>query len=154
MKNRIISIVLVFLLLLSISSKADTEQKNSALQIYLPGEIVVKENVPNLGQVAIIRGDESLTARAGKVTLGRISAPGQKIIVDRSVVLSRLASNGIPASEVTLTGAEKTTVTMQHKIIKADEFVEMGEAPMQALRKKKKASIAMAARFASRSTAA
>jgi flagella basal body P-ring formation protein FlgA len=124
MRNRIISIILAFFLLVSANSKADAEQTDSALQIYLPREITIEGDVPNLGQVAIIRGEECLTAKAGQVTLGHISAPGQKIIVDRSIVLSRLACSGIPASEVTLAGAEKITVTQQCQIIKGNEFVE------------------------------
>ena len=124
MRNRTISIILAVFLLVSANSKADAEQTDSALQIYLPREITIEGDVPNLGQVAIIRGEECLTAKAGQVTLGRISAPGQKIIIDRSIVLSRLACSGIPASEVTLAGAEKITVTQQRQIIKGDEFVE------------------------------
>jgi flagella basal body P-ring formation protein FlgA len=57
--------------------------------------------------------------------LGRISVPEQKIIVDRPMVLSRLACNGIPASKVTLTGAEKVTVGWRRQVIKGDKFVEV-----------------------------
>ena len=124
MRNRTISIIVAVFLLISVSSKVDAEQTDSALQIYLPREITIEGEVPNLGQVAIIRGNEFLATKAGQVTLGRISAPGQKIIIDRSIVLSRLACSGIPTSEVTLIGAEKITVTQQHQIIKGDEFVE------------------------------
>ena len=124
MRNMTISIISVFFLLISTSSNANTERTGSALQIYLPREITIEGNVPNLGQVTIIRGEEDLTAKAEQVTLGRISAPGQKIIVDRSTVLSRLACSGIPASEVALSGAEKITVTQRHQIIKGNEFLE------------------------------
>ncbi len=124
MKNMTINVILAAFLLITANSKADTEQKDLALKIYLPREITIESDVPNLGQVAIIRGEESLATKAGKVTLGRIPTPGQKIIVDRSIVLSRLASSGIPSSEVTLTGAEKTTITQQHQTIKASNFIE------------------------------
>ncbi len=124
MRNMTISIIVVVFLLVSVNSKADAEQTDSALQIYLPREITIEGDVPNLGQVAIIRGEECLTAKAERVTLGRISVPGQKIIIDRSIVLSRLACSGIPASEVTLTGAERIIVTQRHQIIEGSEFVE------------------------------
>jgi len=124
MKNITISIILTVFLLISVSSKADTQQGGSALQIYLPGEITIESNAPNLGQVAIIRGDELLTAKAEKITLGRISSPDQKITIDRPTVLSRLACNGIPASQVTLAGADKIIISQQHQIIKGSEFVE------------------------------
>jgi len=124
MKNRTVNSILAVLLLISVVSMADTGQAAPALRIYLPREITIEEDVPNLGQVAIIRGEERLTAKAGEVTLGRISAPGQKIIVDRSIVLSRLACSGIDVSTVKLTGAEKLMVSRQYQIIKGDEFIE------------------------------
>jgi flagella basal body P-ring formation protein FlgA len=131
MKNMTISIILTVTLMISVSSKADTQQNNTAIQIYLPREITVESNAPNLGQVAIIRGDELLTAKAQKVALGRISAPGQKITIDRPTLLSRLACSGIPASEVTLTGAEKLTISQQYQTIKGNEFVEKALAFLQ-----------------------
>lgn len=123
MRDRTINVILAFFLLIAADSRADTEA-GPALQIYLPREITIESNVPNLGQVAIIRGEEGLIAKAERVTLGRISAPGQKIIVDRAIVLSRLACSGIPASEVTLAGAERITVSRRHQIIEGSEFVE------------------------------
>ncbi|MFA5239053.1 MAG: flagellar basal body P-ring formation chaperone FlgA [Phycisphaerae bacterium] len=122
MKHRTISIILAVFLLVPANSKAEAEQTDSALQIYLPREITIEDDVPNLGQVAIVRGEEGLAAKAEQVTLGRISAPGQKIIVDRETVLSRLACSGIATSEVTFTGAERMTVSQQHQIIRGEEF--------------------------------
>ena len=124
MRSRTISIIIIISLLVLTNSKADTEQGDIALQIYFPREITIEGNSPNLGQVGIIRGNESFVAKASKITLGRISMPGQKIIVDRSMVLSRLACNGIPISKVKLTGAEKITVRQQHQVIKSEEFVK------------------------------
>ncbi|MFB0524952.1 MAG: flagellar basal body P-ring formation chaperone FlgA, partial [Phycisphaerae bacterium] len=103
-------------------------QKDSDLQIYLPREVTIEEDYLKLGQVSIIRGEESLVAKASEITLGRLSVPGQKIVVDRPTVLSRLACNGIPARKVTLTGAEKITVKKQHQVIKGSEFVEMASS--------------------------
>jgi flagella basal body P-ring formation protein FlgA len=97
---------------------------NANLQIHLPREITIQNDIPNLGQVAIIQGDELLASKAEKVTLGRISLPGQKITVDRPTILSRLASSGIPASQVTLTGAKELTVSRPHQVVSGDEFVE------------------------------
>ncbi|NQT03198.1 MAG: hypothetical protein HQ580_14315, partial [Planctomycetes bacterium] len=105
MSNKKANIILIMCLLLSVNSKADNTKKDSALQIYLPREITIKDNHLSLGQIGIIRGNESLAAKASKIALGRISVPGQKIVIDREMVLSRLVCNGIPASKVTLTGA-------------------------------------------------
>lgn len=117
MKNIIILIVLT-----AISACCNADK--SSLQIYLPREITINNDSPNLGEIAIIRGDESLAAKADKVSLGLISSPGQKITIDRSIVLSRLACSGISASDVTLSGAEEITVSQEHQIIRGDKFVE------------------------------
>ncbi|RKY08560.1 MAG: flagella basal body P-ring formation protein FlgA [Planctomycetota bacterium] len=124
MLNRTIGVILIVFLLTSVGSAAGIEQEDSALRIHLPREITIDGNIPNLARVAVIRGNESLVSKAGKVTLGRISVPGQKIIVDRSIVLSRLAHSGIGASRVTFTGAEKITVSRRHQIVKGGEFAE------------------------------
>lgn len=135
MSSKTINIVIIFCLLVSVqfcgasaNSKTDEIKKHSALQVYLPREVTIKGDTLSLGQVSIIRGEESLVAKASEISLGRISAPGQGIILDRPTVLSRLVCNGIPASEVTLTGAEKVTVKQQQQIIKGSEFVELANS--------------------------
>jgi flagella basal body P-ring formation protein FlgA len=129
-----ISCVLMFCFLFcrtSTGTKSNDLQKDSRLQVYLPREVTIKDDIISLGQVSIIWGNPSadeLKDKAGKILLGRISVPVQGIIIDRSMILSRLACNGIPASQVLLTGAEKITVRRQHQIIKGSEFVELASA--------------------------
>lgn len=114
--------------ILANSKVNDPEKKNSSLQVYLLRDVTIKNDIVTLGLVSIIRGEESLVARASEITLGRISVPGQEIIIDRPILLSRLASSQIPASKVILTGAEKITVKQQQQIIKAAEFVELASS--------------------------
>jgi len=104
--------------------QASAKTDSRLLQVHLPREVTIDSDAAKLGQVGIIRGEESLVAKAGEIALCRISVPGQKIIIDKTLVLSRLACNGIAASKVTLTGAEKTSVKRQQQIIKSEEFVE------------------------------
>jgi flagella basal body P-ring formation protein FlgA len=94
------------------------------LRIYLPREIVIEGNTPSLGQIGIIHGDESLVAMAGEIVLGRISVPGQEVTVDRMMLLSRLACNGIPASKIQFSGAEKVKVRQRGHTVKADDLIE------------------------------
>jgi len=96
-----------------------------SVQIYLPREIKIKGQTLSLGQIAVVRGDKSLVAKANEIVLGRFSMPGQEIVIDRSTILSRLACNGIDASKITLTGAEKIMVKRQQKVIGGCEFVEI-----------------------------
>ncbi|MDH4238463.1 MAG: flagellar basal body P-ring formation chaperone FlgA [Phycisphaerae bacterium] len=115
----------------SANTEANDLQKDSVLKLYLPREVTIKDDTISLGEVSIIGsnpGKDGLAVRAIKILLGRITMPGQEIVIDRSMILSRLACNGIPASKVTLTGAEKITVRRQQKIIKSGEFVELASA--------------------------
>lgn len=123
MMGRTIGIMAIVCLAVSPCGRAGNESQDDSLRIYLPREIAVDSNVPSLGQIGIIQGEKSLAVRAGKIAMGRIAAPGQQVTIDRATVLSRLASNGIPASKVKLTGAEEIKVRQQGQTIIADEFV-------------------------------
>ena len=112
----------------SANNKTSDSQKDSYLKIYLPREVTVKDSNLSLGQVSIIQGGKSLVAEASKIALGRISVPGQKIIIDRPMVLSRLACNGILASKVTFTGSEKITVKQQNHTISSSELVSLANS--------------------------
>jgi len=112
----------------SADSNARNVQKDFNLKIYLPREVTVKDSSLSLGQISIVRGSESLAARANKIALGRFSVPGQEIVIDRHMVLSRLACNGIPTSRVTLTGAEKITVKQKFQIVRGDQLVSVASS--------------------------
>ncbi len=135
MSSKIFSFVLIISLLTSVQlchgsgdSKSDGTEKDFFLQVYLPREVSIKDDTARLGQVGILRGEPSLVARASEIALGRISVPGQKIIIDRAMVLSRLACNGIAASKVKLSGAEKITVEQRQQIIKGSKFIELASS--------------------------
>jgi flagella basal body P-ring formation protein FlgA len=98
---------------------------DSVLRVHMPREVTIEDSCLRLGDIGIIRGREPWVAKAGGVTLGRISMPGQRVVIDRSTVLSRLACSGIPASNVMLTGAEKVTVKQRQQIIKGSKFVDL-----------------------------
>ena len=123
MMSRTIGIMAIVCLVVSPCGRAGNEPQDDSLRIYLPREIAVDSNVPSLGQIGIIHGEASLAVRAGEIAMGRIAAPGQQVTIDRLTVLSRLASNGIPASKVKLTGAEEIKVRQQGQTISAGEFV-------------------------------
>ena len=105
-----------------------SSQEKSGLRIYLPREVSVGNGDLSLGQVGIIRGEDALVAKANGIALGRISAPGQSIVIDRSTVLSRLACSGIPTSKVILIGAEEMTVRQQQRVVGMDEFVSLASS--------------------------
>jgi flagella basal body P-ring formation protein FlgA len=134
MRHRLSSIMLFVAVVLTIGpatvSAVDTgpgPQESAPLQIHLPREVTVEGQVLTLGQVSVIRGDATLTGMARAIGLGRLSIPGQKVVLDRPTILSRLASSGISAGQVRLTGAEAVMVRRYQRIISADEFVEVGQ---------------------------
>jgi flagella basal body P-ring formation protein FlgA len=140
MSSKTVSIIIIIIVYLvtpaqfcqvSANNKTNDSQKDSILQVYLPREITIKEKCLKLGQVGIIRGnpaDDQLVAKASEIILGQISMPGQEIVIDRRMVLSRLACNGIPTSKVTLKGAEKITVRQQQQTISSGEFVTLASS--------------------------
>ena len=128
MRRRRVAIITLFCLLVTVGGIAADEASDSVLRIYLPREIVIEDNTALLGQIGIIHGDESLIAKAVKIALGRISVPGQEVTIDRQMLLSRLACNGIPSSKVKLTGAKSVKVRQKGRTIKADDFVELAKS--------------------------
>ena len=104
------------------------DNSDSALQIYLPREITIQDNILLLGEISIARGSETLAQKANVVTLGRFSKPGQEIVITRQIILSRLASSGISASDVSFMGAEEVIVTQKQRIITNDDFVKLAES--------------------------
>jgi len=103
-----------------------TEGTESLLQVHLPREVTVQGSLLTLGQIGILRGDPSQVAAASKIAMGQLSAPGQRAVLDRPTILSRLASSGVPADRVRLTGAEAVAVRRFHRTISSDELIEVG----------------------------
>jgi flagella basal body P-ring formation protein FlgA len=119
---------LILVILLITAARIAVAGENAVLEVCLPAESAIKGDVILLGNVGKLGGDETLAAEAGKITLGRLLTPQQEITVDRQMILSRLACNGIAASQVIFSGAEKVTVKQLQRIIKSSEFVELADA--------------------------
>jgi flagella basal body P-ring formation protein FlgA len=100
----------------------------SPLRIHLPREATVQGSLVTLGQISVIRGEPAITAVASEIGMGQLSMPGQRAVLDRPTILSRLASNGIAARNVRLTGAEAVAVRRFHTVIGTEEFLEAGQA--------------------------
>jgi flagella basal body P-ring formation protein FlgA len=135
MRIKALSIILVTCLLTvfwlretSANIAKTSEGQDCALQVYLPREVTIEDKIANLGQVGIVRGDKSLVAKASKIALGRLSVAGQEIVLDKQMVLSRLACSGISSTEVALTGAEEVTIKQQQKLIRSDRLVEQASS--------------------------
>ena len=94
---------------------------NTPVQIHLPREVAVQDSALRLGSVAVVRGDPALVETASRIGLGTLVLPNQKVTIDRTTIASRLASNGIPASQVTFSGAYQVVVARAgHTVTGAD----------------------------------
>jgi flagella basal body P-ring formation protein FlgA len=131
MKRRIheLAVFTSAIIVLCLSAAFAVEQPANAvdttLRIHLPRQVTVEGSSLTLGNVGIIRGTNELAQKANNVALGKIALPGQQIVIDRPTVLSRLACSGIPVSQVTLTGAEQTTVKKKSRVIAGSDLLEM-----------------------------
>jgi len=105
----------------------EADPPDDRVRLHLPRDITVQNPLLSLEQVAVVTGEGPLAATARSVRLGRFSVPGQKIVLDRATILSRLASAGVAAENVVLTGAEAVTVRRRQQIISGDEFVAFAQ---------------------------
>jgi flagella basal body P-ring formation protein FlgA len=116
------------LMLASAIGRAGEMPKDWSVAIHLPRQIEIDGSVPTLGQVSVVRGEDSCVKKAERIALGRLVVPGQSVTISRSVLLGRLASNGIPASRVKLTGAEELVIRQRGRAINVSGFVELAKA--------------------------
>lgn len=117
MKHKIlISILVTTACLTTESVNADT------MKIYLPREVNISGDSVVLGDVAIVRGNPEDVAKASAIALGKFSVPGQKIIINRITILSRLASNKISSRNVKLTGAKEIKVGRKELTVSANDI--------------------------------
>ncbi|MGE5294676.1 MAG: flagellar basal body P-ring formation chaperone FlgA [Solirubrobacterales bacterium] len=125
MSHKLLGIILVAVAALPAGSRGDAGSVISLL-VHLPREITVQDRQLTLGQVSVIRGEPSLAAAAAKIPLGQLSTPGQKVTLDRTMILGRLASEGIPGEKVQLTGADAVVVRRFQKTITSEDLIETG----------------------------
>jgi hypothetical protein len=103
------------------------EPSADGLRLHLPREIVVKDKTVRLGDIAVASGKEDLVKKAAGIPLGMISLPGQQMTIDRYTIMTRLGSSGFDASLVTVTGAEKVSVTLVRTSIGSTELLAIAE---------------------------
>jgi len=100
------------------------------LSIYLPREAVVAGDLVEMGKVGIVRGDDSLVAKAQTVRLGRFAVTGQQITLDRRTILGCLTAEGMDARSIDLRGAEQVIVRRNEQVINADRFIAAARAQL------------------------
>lgn len=98
------------------------------LTVHLPRTIQVEAEALSLGLVAVVRADDdALLRKAADVPLGRAPQPKEEIVIDRPTILGRLASNGIPARDVQLSGADQVVVSRGDKTFPPEALAQAAE---------------------------
>jgi flagellar basal body P-ring formation protein FlgA len=100
-----------------------------ALQVYLPRVVQVEGESLTLGDVVVVRGDnEKLAATVAAISLGRTPLSKEEITLDRPTILGRLRANGVEASQVALSGADKVVVSRKEVVWPVGDLVKAAEA--------------------------
>ena len=128
MKRRTIILTIILSWAVAGPAAAVESGAGSGLRIHLPRRLTIENDVPTLGQVGVLLGEQRLLDQAEKVTLGRIAMPGQEITVSRAVILSRLAAAGLDASCVMFSGADSVRVSRPHRTVTGGDFVQFASA--------------------------
>ena len=113
----------------SIMTAADNTPE---LRVYLPAEMHIQSSILELGSVCVLRcDDENLAAKASSVALGRAPWTKEAMVIDRQTILARLATCGIPAAQVKISGAEKVTILRDERTVSSDEILKAAEEFLQ-----------------------
>jgi flagellar basal body P-ring formation protein FlgA len=98
------------------------------VRVYLLRTVRADGEELRLGQLAVVLADEAqLEARARNVALGRTPWPKEKLVIDRTTILSRLAACGIDRDSVRFSGAPTVTVVRQEHTVAAEEIAAAAE---------------------------
>ena len=94
------------------------------VRVYLPRNVEIDADGLTLGVVAIVRcADENLESKARAVPMGRAPWPREKLVFDRTMILSRLAGSEIAKQRVRLSGSQTVTVVREEKVVDAEELL-------------------------------
>lgn len=107
---------------------AGADKPSGTLQVYLPRTVTLEQSTLCLGNVSVLRGDPDLCETAGKIKLGRIIVPTQRVVVNRNTVLSRLATHGISGAQVKLSGAKQVVIQRASQTIQGADLLDLAQA--------------------------
>jgi hypothetical protein len=118
-------------LLLSVAVLAATPafaEAPAPVRVYVPRAIAVTAADLRLDAVCVVQcQDGELARQASAVTLGRSPQAGERIVIDRKTILSRLASSGIAAERVQFTGTEQVSVSRGETPVEGKRLLQAAE---------------------------
>jgi flagella basal body P-ring formation protein FlgA len=126
--SKIISLTTLWVLTAVFSAAAQLPQSGEKLCISLAEKAVSDKAEVSLGQIATLAGPRELVDKAKRTGLGTFSTKGQVLYADRNTILSRLASVGIAAWQVELSGAQTTAVRQDETRIEPRRIIAAARA--------------------------
>ncbi len=113
-------------------------------RLHLPRSKVIGKKLVKLGDIGIMNGEAELVGRLGSIELGQFSVNGQKIVIDRRTIESRVVSAKIDIDKLHITGAERVVVRRQEETIGSGSIVEKaGELIEKAYKDDEEAQISL-----------
>ena len=98
--------------------------REDPLQVYLPRTRIVSESRLTLGAIGVIRGgDTAARAKVAAISMGRSPFSSEAMVIDRRTVLGRLASSGLTANKIRLTGARQVTITRNEELFPSKKLL-------------------------------
>ncbi|MCL2700318.1 MAG: flagellar basal body P-ring formation chaperone FlgA [Phycisphaerae bacterium] len=99
------------------------------VKIYVPRLVQVDGETLTLGQLCVIHCEDSaLSEKASAVAMGRGALSREALVLDRQAIAARLAAEGIAASRVEFSGAEKLTITREERLASPAELLAAADA--------------------------
>ncbi len=121
-----VMIVITILLGLFGFAAADDDAK---VRIYLPRSLKTDSDSLRLGAICVIRcDDEKISQQVNEIQMGRGPWSGEKLVVDRRTILSRLAASGISKDKVAFTGAESIILTRDEQVAESSDLLRTADA--------------------------
>ena len=132
---RVFRPLLAALVLAASSGAATCDHDVPALSVHLPRSVSVDAQRLSLGMISVVRaGDEAVAGKAAAIAMGRAPWSKERLAINRTTILGRLAANGLPRTAVRFSGAEQVVVTRNEVIVTSEGIVKAAEAFLAAKR--------------------
>ena len=127
--------LLAALVLAAASGAAVCDTDAPALQVHLPRSVSVDGERLSLGMISVVQaGDDTVAGKVAAIAMGRAPWSKERLAINRTTILGRLAANGLSRDKVHFSGAEQVVVTRNEEVISSDRIVKAAEAFLEKTR--------------------
>lgn len=122
------SAITATLLILATATLAVAKDK-STVRVYLPRDgVQVEADILTLGNICVVRcDDQRMLAQARALSMGRAPNLEDVLVIKRHIIMSRLASIGIPSRQIEFAGASAVSVQRRGDRIESKRLLAAAE---------------------------